>query len=116
MKKHEAPVNGFEHRLRQTLSDWRDATLGLKVDEKAYDSFGNQLVNCMRGVQRDLQRYDEQRLQPVEIDRLTLFADIVQDGCARLFADWREGLEYDTLRKSLDEEKRIWFEQLQTSD
>lgn len=80
-----------------------------------YERYHEQLVSVMREI---YERGDELVASIAEAERadaqqiVSLFIATVQDGFARLSADVKEGLPFEDLRKNLEDERKIWFEQV----
>ncbi|MEO5949041.1 MAG: hypothetical protein ABIP74_01435 [Candidatus Saccharimonas sp.] len=91
---------------------WKNQALGLSTHEKVYASFDDNLISLMRKVRKDMGLYAHQVKNERGLEELRGAADIIQDGCARLSADFREGMDYEVFCLRVQEEKKIWFEQL----
>lgn len=98
-----------QHKTLQEIADsWISRVLDLSPTSESYPDFGPTMVSIMRDIRRELQQYETRD----DIHTLRRLADVIQDGLARLFASWREQLEYEDFSRELDSEKKIWSDSL----
>ncbi len=91
---------------------WRQRALALSLKPESYSAFGEQLLTLVGMVRKDLDNYRKSDLRHDKLLLLVENAMIIQEGCAELFADWQDGMEYEALRAQLLYHQGIWFDQL----
>lgn len=91
---------------------WQQHALAVSLTPESYSTFGDRLLALARMVRKDLDDYRKQELHPAKQLLLADNAMIIQEGCAELFADWQDGVEYGALRARLLYHQAIWFDQL----
>lgn len=100
------------HEVHAVIAAWQQHALALSLTPESYSTFGDRLLALARMVRKDFDGYQKQGLHQ---DQQLLLADnamIIQEGCAELFADWQDGVEYEALRAQLLYHQGIWFDQL----
>ena len=115
MSKHEKSAEGKE-LVRELVAQWRARVLGLDVDERSYSEFGEQLAKLVKEFRKQADDAAGDIHDPEYSKRLMYSIDAIQDGCAELFADWREGMALDDLSVRIREEQEIWQGQLQFTE
>ena len=85
----------------------------LEIAAAPQPSAGDVLQKVAKKVQREHQQFcamhaDDKTVVRLASDKM----NIALDGCARLYADWREGIGADAMRTRITEEQHIWFTQL----
>ena len=114
--------NAYDAKTKQNLDEFvsclRDEVKFIKLTKDEYVSANKLMAEKMINI------YDLKdtfiRMIPIDDkpaieDTVTLLVDIVRDGLSRLAADAREGMSYELFLKRIDEEQKIWFEQLRIS-
>lgn len=115
MNKEERLSQDTIDRLVSFASYIRQKSIYLSPKPEDYPRFSEVLVTVMReiyaaGDTLAASIAENERAQAGRI--ISLLIATVQDGFARLSADVKEGLPYDTFRKDLEDERKIWSEQL----
>lgn len=102
-------------RLENFATYARGKAIFMAPIPEEYQQFPQQLVETMREIYETgnalVASIGENERAQVEHAVSQLIA-IVQDGFARLSADVKEGMPYDELHQSLEDERKIWFEQV----
>ncbi|MEO5949538.1 MAG: hypothetical protein ABIP74_03970 [Candidatus Saccharimonas sp.] len=115
MNKHERQTT--EHtRLHELVTSWRSRALAITITEQSYPHFGEDILLFMNGVLQDAEELTTNPVAPDVPRFVVYFVSIIQDGCAELFADWREGTELSGLQQQIKEAQDIWADQLRLGD
>lgn len=117
-ERHELP--GQEKSpsdIAAIVEEWRIHVLALMVSDKTYEAFGREVVEVMTGIMWDIRGYKEDNTEDkIGIKKLRHYADIAEEGCADLYASWREGAAVSDLRDELNDYKKLWLDQLRAQD
>ncbi|MEO5949540.1 MAG: hypothetical protein ABIP74_03980 [Candidatus Saccharimonas sp.] len=103
--------------FEQLLDTWRGGVLGLSVIHETYEQFDQEMLRIVRDIVHEAEQYiSTMHANDYASREVRYFVALIQDGYARLDADLNEGMPYATFHVRLNEEKRIWFEQLRVRE
>jgi hypothetical protein len=111
MKRNVSTSKGDKLDTKEVIVDSiRQRALCFNIAESEYASAGYILIELVVEIEKKIKVFVAGHQS--DSKQFFLLFNIIKDGCARLYADWKEGIEYSQFNQRILDEKKIWDEQL----